>query len=608
MSNLNELKPIISLNPFARFCCTIGNLPSSYMASLTYEEQLLWFCDYLQNTVIPAVNNNAEVVKELQELYVKLKNYVDNYFENLDVQNEINHKLDEMAQSGELQNIISEFLKLNSLITFNNVEELKNSINLIDGSYAQTLGYHNINDGGKSLYKIRTITNNDVVDNMSIISLNNLNLIAEFIKSDSINPQQFGAVGDGVIDDSDVLLKTFKYAVENGIQVNLMQKYFINKNIVIDFNSSLVLNGSKSQIGTLINENNNHFSNLIFGENGSIEINGTSNVTFNNIGFNGTKNCIIIKSFRNRILNCGFNGFENAIMLEQGLNWTGENQILNCCFNTVKNCIILNNGSDGDINGNLVDSTCNYFITGENDAGYKIENNHDYSKQGSIIHGSNLTFVGNYVDGWNKLTITGNSGFNISSNTFIGINPDSGVNYAIKFTAETIANGLVSSNIMCTNRNDLKNEFLYFINLENNGTFNITMSANNTRVCQKEFYNPTGVKIFDTNINDILKINCTMVNDKAELDTTNSKLSLFGAFVIAYTKFNLHSPTTTELARLDNICTNWVHFIKMGNGSDTYIRFGDGRSIKAQGNFTAETTMECWSIGIRDNIIQPSIY
>lgn len=111
MSNLNHLKPIVNLNPFARFCCTIGNLPSSYMASLTYEEQLLWFCDYLQNTIIPAVNNNAEVVKELQELYVQLKNYVDNYFTNLDVQNEINNKLDEMAESGELLNIISLYLK-----------------------------------------------------------------------------------------------------------------------------------------------------------------------------------------------------------------------------------------------------------------------------------------------------------------------------------------------------------------------------------------------------------------------------------------------------------------------------------------------------------------
>lgn len=107
MSNLNELKPVGNLSPFARFCCTIGNLPSSYMVSLTYEEQLLWLCDYLKNTVIPAVNTNAEAVKELQELYVKLKNYVDNYFNNLDVQNEINNKLDKMAEDGTLEKIIN---------------------------------------------------------------------------------------------------------------------------------------------------------------------------------------------------------------------------------------------------------------------------------------------------------------------------------------------------------------------------------------------------------------------------------------------------------------------------------------------------------------------
>lgn len=141
MSNINELKPIISLNPFARFCCTIGNLPSSYMASLTYEEQLLWFCDYLQNTVIPAVNNNAEVVKELQELYVKLKNYVDNYFKNLDVQNEINNKLDKMATDGTLENIINQeiFGEIN-----NNISKLNNDIteinNTIDNDYTICIG------------------------------------------------------------------------------------------------------------------------------------------------------------------------------------------------------------------------------------------------------------------------------------------------------------------------------------------------------------------------------------------------------------------------------------------------------------------------------------
>lgn len=141
MSNINELKPTINLNPFARFCCTIGNLPSSYMASLTYEEQLMWLCDYLKNTVIPTVNNNAECVKELQELYVELKNYVDNYFENLDIQSEVNKKLDDMAEDGTLENIINQeiFGEIN-----NNISKLNNDIseinNTIDNDYTICIG------------------------------------------------------------------------------------------------------------------------------------------------------------------------------------------------------------------------------------------------------------------------------------------------------------------------------------------------------------------------------------------------------------------------------------------------------------------------------------
>ena len=145
MADLNELKPVGKLNPFAKFCCTIGNLPTSYMISLTYEEQLLWLCNYLEKTVIPAVNTNAEAVAELQNLYVVLKNYVDNYFDNLDVQNEINNKLDEMAQDGSLANIINQeiFTDLNTKITnlqdeINDIKTDKKTMIVIGDSFSNS--------------------------------------------------------------------------------------------------------------------------------------------------------------------------------------------------------------------------------------------------------------------------------------------------------------------------------------------------------------------------------------------------------------------------------------------------------------------------------------
>ena len=106
----NELIDVQTLSPFKKFIMTIGNIPTSYLESMTYAELLMWFCNYLQETVIPTVNNNAEAVEELQGLYEQLKQYVNDYFENLDVQEEINNKLDEMTESGQLTYIIKNYV------------------------------------------------------------------------------------------------------------------------------------------------------------------------------------------------------------------------------------------------------------------------------------------------------------------------------------------------------------------------------------------------------------------------------------------------------------------------------------------------------------------
>ena len=124
MENLNLIKPEKVQNIINKFCYTIGMIPTSYKVSLTYEEQIIAIGHYLEETVIPALNNNAEAVAELQNLFIELKNYVDNYFENLDVQEEINNKLDNMAQSGELAELIhklDDFSNSNKINTGNNL-------------------------------------------------------------------------------------------------------------------------------------------------------------------------------------------------------------------------------------------------------------------------------------------------------------------------------------------------------------------------------------------------------------------------------------------------------------------------------------------------------
>ena len=126
-----------SLKPFQKFCISIGAMPSSYQTAMSYQELLLWLCNYLENTVIPAIDNNAEALTELQNLFVELKNYVDNYFNNLDIQQEINNKLDEMVENGDLANLIFNYDYTTNILLFNcvndgitdNTQNLQNAFN-----------------------------------------------------------------------------------------------------------------------------------------------------------------------------------------------------------------------------------------------------------------------------------------------------------------------------------------------------------------------------------------------------------------------------------------------------------------------------------------------
>lgn len=182
-----DIKPKF-LSPFKRFCMTIGELPTSYVETMTYYEMILWFTKYLGDTVIPAINNNAEALREVQSLFIELQDYVNNYFDDLNIQTEINNKLDDMAESGQLAEIIAQYLEVASILGFDTKADLKGADNLIDGSFAKTLGDINYNDGKGNLYKIRTKTNEDVVDDNNIIALTNFNtLIAEKIPNYRIN-------------------------------------------------------------------------------------------------------------------------------------------------------------------------------------------------------------------------------------------------------------------------------------------------------------------------------------------------------------------------------------------------------------------------------------
>ena len=140
------------------------------------------------NKIIDSQNIVGEQAETLTNAFNNLKNYIDNYFNNLDVQDEINNKLNEMAESGQLTDIIAQYLHLAGILAYDTKNDMKNASNLTNGSICKTLGDDVYNDGKGNFYKIRTITSNDVVDNINIVALQiSDTLIAEKIPNYYIN-------------------------------------------------------------------------------------------------------------------------------------------------------------------------------------------------------------------------------------------------------------------------------------------------------------------------------------------------------------------------------------------------------------------------------------
>ena len=121
-----------------------------------------------------------ETVNEYINKFNELHDYVQDYFDNLDVQEEINNKLDDMAEQGQLADIIAQYLTLAGVLAFDTVASLANATNVSAGSSCMTYGYLRLGDGVYNRYKIRKITDDDIVDGYNIVSITpSDNLVAE---------------------------------------------------------------------------------------------------------------------------------------------------------------------------------------------------------------------------------------------------------------------------------------------------------------------------------------------------------------------------------------------------------------------------------------------
>ena len=203
------------------------------------------------NKIIDSTNLTGEQVENLTNAFNELKSY----FENLDVQEEINNKLDEMAEEGTLQEIITSYLQIAGVLAFNTVLDLKNTENLINGSFVRTLGFNEINDGGGAFYKI---INEGTPNEKNLIACQN-NLLAQIIVNpNEIYPEKFGAVGDGITDDTEII----QFCIDNYDIVKFYNKTYLAKGLFIYSNKTLIgeettIKGDNSTDGLKLYNNTN---------------------------------------------------------------------------------------------------------------------------------------------------------------------------------------------------------------------------------------------------------------------------------------------------------------------------------------------------------------
>lgn len=101
MNNLSPLPPFVG--------ALINSYPSVFVEGMSYDE-ILNKIKGAVNEVIKTVNDTIENFEELSESFAELKKCIDDYFNGLDVQDEINNKLDAMIENGQFSNIVNEYL------------------------------------------------------------------------------------------------------------------------------------------------------------------------------------------------------------------------------------------------------------------------------------------------------------------------------------------------------------------------------------------------------------------------------------------------------------------------------------------------------------------
>jgi hypothetical protein len=249
------------------------------------------------------MNNSVE---ELEDAFNELNDYVRDYFANLDVQEEINNKLDEMLEDGVLEQIIEQYINSTAIWCFDTVASMKSATNLINGSYARTVGYYSLNDGGGATYKI-TDTESETEYQEEL----NSGLYATLILNDEMNILQFGAKpNDNTFNNSNIIQSALNTKKHIYIGNNIDDVFYITNFLRIyndvTFNSWIsILNSTGINTSRVLVIDNYTKNKPLIINNPLINGNRDETILYPTSGYDEYAHAIDIRGSNNIIINNG---------------------------------------------------------------------------------------------------------------------------------------------------------------------------------------------------------------------------------------------------------------------------------------------------------------
>lgn len=188
------------LTPFRYWCTKI--LPLTYEDSLSYYELLSKVVDYLNKAMEDVDNLNTDMTA-LYKAYGELEDYVNNYFHNLDFQEEVNARLDEMAETGELDTVISNAIRAKMTeideYTARAIQEMNESADItlhqVQVESADTLRNVELTTN-ENIVEIRHEASKAIADVKSGVNIDAAPIVTNWLDSNISTPVEF------MVDDS----------------------------------------------------------------------------------------------------------------------------------------------------------------------------------------------------------------------------------------------------------------------------------------------------------------------------------------------------------------------------------------------------------------------